>query len=473
MKMLRRFSTNHALFCMFLDGMLAMLALKLAFLVRPYMGGVNDAIKDLQSPKTIPTYAFIILAIVWVLIYFLNDQYDPEKNLRVVDEVSGILFSSMMAGIIMAGTLYLSNREISRVLFLTYTLLATIFSLTYRLVYRLFFRLSNKGQVEERRVLIAGAGVVGRRLADQFKAYSGLGYVVVGFVDDSLDARNKDPQILGSIDQIKDVIQEYHIDQVVTALPRRAFERLNQLVIDIHTLPVRLWVIPDYFAQTLSKAKIVDFAGMPMIDLRAPALNHFQRMTKRVFDLCLTIPLLVLISPVLLIIAILIKSDSPGPAFYVSKRVKEYGEYFGMIKFRTMRLNADQQLQQIMQKDKDGNLVHKRPDDPRVTKIGKFLRKTSLDELPQLFNIIKGDMSLIGPRPELPELVNLYEPWQRKRFTVPQGVTGWWQVNGRSDKPMHLNTQDDLYYIQHYSIWLDLQILLKTVLVVIRGRGAF
>jgi lipopolysaccharide/colanic/teichoic acid biosynthesis glycosyltransferase len=144
-----------------------------------------------------------------------------------------------------------------------------------------------------------------------------------------------------------------------------------------------------------------------------------------------------------------------------------------MIKFRTMRLNADQQLQQIMQKDKDGNLVHKRPDDPRVTKIGKFLRKTSLDELPQLFNVIKGDMSLIGPRPELPELVNLYEPWQRKRFTVPQGVTGWWQVNGRSDKPMHMNTQDDLYYIQHYSIWLDLQILLKTILVVIRGRGAF
>jgi lipopolysaccharide/colanic/teichoic acid biosynthesis glycosyltransferase len=153
--------------------------------------------------------------------------------------------------------------------------------------------------------------------------------------------------------------------------------------------------------------------------------------------------------------------------------MKENGEEFGMIKFRTMQVNADKQLQQIMQKDKDGNLVHKRPDDPRVTKIGKFLRKTSLDELPPLINIIKGDMSLIGPRPELPEMVSLYEPWQHKRFTVPQGVTGWWQVNGRSDKPMHLNTQDDLYYIQHYSIWLDLQILLKTILVVIRGKGAF
>jgi exopolysaccharide biosynthesis polyprenyl glycosylphosphotransferase len=281
------------------------------------------------------------------------------------------------------------------------------------------------------------------------------------------------PKVLGSIENIKTVIVTNKIDHVITALPRRAYSRLDQLVSDVHTLPVRLWVIPDYFHQALSEAKIMDFAGMPMIDLRAPALNHFQRMTKRVFDLVIILPLLLILLPLMGIIALLIKLDSQGPVFYVSKRMKENGETFGMIKFRTMGVNADQQLQQIMQKDKDGNLVHKRPDDPRVTNIGKFLRKTSLDELPQLFNIVKGDMSLVGPRPELPELVSQYEPWQRKRFTVPQGVTGWWQVNGRSDKPMHLNTQDDLYYIQHYSIWLDIQILLKTILVVVRGKGAF
>jgi len=471
--MIRRFSTNQALFCILLDGIFAVLALKLAFLVRPYMAGISNAIKDLPSPKSIPNYAYIILGVVWVMVYFLNNQYNPEKNLRVVDEASGIVFSSLMAGIIMAGALYLSNREISRVLFLTFVLLATIFSLSHRLIYRLIFRLTGRNQIKKRRVLIAGAGIVGRKLANQIRTYGGLGYVVVGFVDDNLDLRNKDSQILGSIDQIKEVIQKYHIDHVVTALPCRAYGRVDQLVSDVHTLPVRLWVIPDYFRQALSEAKMVDFAGMPMIDLRAPALNHFQRMTKRVFDLAFIIPALLFLLPLLAVIALLIKLDSPGPAFYVSKRMKENGAEFGMIKFRTMRVNADQQLQQIMQKDKDGNLVHKRPDDPRVTRIGKFLRKTSLDELPQMFNIIKGDMSLIGPRPELPELVNLYEPWQRKRFTVPQGVTGWWQVNGRSDKPMHLNTQDDLYYIQHYSIWLDLQILLKTILVVIRGKGAF
>jgi lipopolysaccharide/colanic/teichoic acid biosynthesis glycosyltransferase len=138
-----------------------------------------------------------------------------------------------------------------------------------------------------------------------------------------------------------------------------------------------------------------------------------------------------------------------------------------------MEKSADKKLDEVIQHDEEGHIIHKLPDDPRVTNIGRFLRKTSLDELPQLINIIRGDMSLIGPRPELPKMVDLYEPWQRARFAVPQGLTGWWQVNGRSDKPMHLHTEDDLYYIQHYSIWLDLRILLKTIWIVIKGKGAY
>ena len=169
----------------------------------------------------------------------------------------------------------------------------------------------------------------------------------------------------------------------------------------------------------------------------------------------------------------MIRFGSPGPIFYISERVKENSELFGMIKFRTMHVNADKLLDQVIKQDENGNVIHKRPDDPRLTKIGSFLRKTSLDELPQLINVIKGDMSLVGPRPELPRFVDCYELWQRKRFTVPQGMTGWWQVNGRSDKPMHLNTEDDIYYIQHYSIWLDIKILAKTILVVLRAKGAY
>ena len=144
-----------------------------------------------------------------------------------------------------------------------------------------------------------------------------------------------------------------------------------------------------------------------------------------------------------------------------------------MFKFRSMVENADQLSVDTILKDSHGNLTHKVPNDPRVTRVGKFIRRTSFDELPQLINVLKGEMSLIGPRPELPALVKHYEPWQRKRFAVPQGITGWWQVNGRSDKPMHLHTEDDIYYVQNYSLLLDISILLKTIWVVLKGKGAF
>ncbi len=211
-----------------------------------------------------------------------------------------------------------------------------------------------------------------------------------------------------------------------------------------------------------------------MFDLRAPVLDEYQRMVKRAFDLGVTI---VSLPPALLVmgvVALAIKLDSPGPVFYRQKRVGENGRLFEMIKFRSMVKNADELRHLVEEAGPGGKVIqHKTAHDPRITRVGAFLRRTSLDELPQLFNVLRGEMSLIGPRPELPHLVDKYELWQRKRFAVPQGMTGWWQVNGRSDKPMHLHTEEDLYYVQHYSLWLDLQILVKTVWVVLRGKGAY
>lgn len=196
-------------------------------------------------------------------------------------------------------------------------------------------------------------------------------------------------------------------------------------------------------------------------------------MSKRVFDLLLGSFALLLALPLMMLAALMIYLEDGSPVIFRQKRVGRDGRLFEIYKFRTMVKNAERLQSQVEQRDRDGNVIYKIRNDPRVTRVGRVLRRFSLDELPQLFNVLAGTMSLVGPRPELPALVANYESWQHKRFTVPPGMTGWWQIHGRSDRPMHLHTEDDLYYIQNYSIWLDLQIILRTLWIVIIGKGAY
>jgi len=196
-------------------------------------------------------------------------------------------------------------------------------------------------------------------------------------------------------------------------------------------------------------------------------------MIKRVFDFVISLIMVILSSPILAAAAAAIRLDSAGPILFRQTRVGENGKPFEMLKFRTMIADAEIKMMEKLREAGENEVIHKRAGDPRVTKVGRFLRRYSLDEVPQLINVLKGEMSLVGPRPEMPWLVDRYRPWQRKRFAVPQGITGWWQINGRSEKPMHLNTDEDLYYIYNYSLWLDIRILLMTPIAVIMGRGAF
>ncbi|HLU37701.1 MAG TPA: sugar transferase [Thermomicrobiales bacterium] len=192
---------------------------------------------------------------------------------------------------------------------------------------------------------------------------------------------------------------------------------------------------------------------------------------KRTIDILVASVALLLIAPLLLVVAMAIRIDSPGPALYRQKRVGRGGKVFTILKFRTMRYEPAGRLQ--MMKAEDGTMTHKIRNDPRITRVGAWLRRTSIDELPQLLNILIGQMSLIGPRPELVEIVNRYEDWQHRRHEVRPGLTGWWQVSGRSDRPMHENTELDVFYVDHISPGLDFKILIRTIGVVTKGRGAF
>ena|ERR1051325_6171598 len=196
-------------------------------------------------------------------------------------------------------------------------------------------------------------------------------------------------------------------------------------------------------------------------------------MLKHAFDLLFGFLALIFAFPIMALCVLMVYLDDGPPVIFRQTRVGKNGRLFEMFKIRTMVKDAEQLRSRIEIFDLDGNLIRKTKDDPRVTRVGHFLRRFSLDELPQLFNVLAGTMSLVGPRPELPYLAEKYEPWQRARFEVLPGITGWWQVNSRSDTPMQLHIEDDLYYIQNYSIWLDLKIILRTIWVVLIGRGAY
>jgi exopolysaccharide biosynthesis polyprenyl glycosylphosphotransferase len=299
---------------------------------------------------------------------------------------------------------------------------------------------------------------------------------LIGFLDDDPDKQGRsilDLPVLGTLKDVRSIVSSHAVDEVLIALPSRAHERLNELVAVLYDQPIRVRVVPDFFDLAFHNATVESMGGILFIGLRDPAIDGVQRLVKRLMDIVLSVLGLVLLSPVFLITAIAIKLQDGGPIFYKAERVGENGKTFQMWKFRSMVLGADKMQDSVIQRDNQGNIVHKLSNDPRVTRVGRFIRRTSIDELPQLFNVLKGDMSLVGPRPEMPWMVEKYELWQRKRFAVPQGITGWWQISGRSDAPMHLHTEHDLYYIQNYSLWLDIQILWKTLAVVVTGKGAY
>jgi exopolysaccharide biosynthesis polyprenyl glycosylphosphotransferase len=323
---------------------------------------------------------------------------------------------------------------------------------------------------------VIGAGELGERVASLLLNHSRWGYEPLGFIDDDQSKQGLQIHglpVLGPIDMLGEIAEQKHIDEVWVALPLRAHDRLRDIVAALERRPIRIKVVPDYFSMALVRAYAEILGGLPVIGLRDPLIEGVPRLVKRIFDLLMASLTLIPGLPAMGAIALLIRLDSRGPALLRQERVGENGRIFPMLKFRTMVAGSEKMGGPDHQTTEDSHVVHKHREDPRVTRIGRLLRRYSLDELPQLLNVFKGEMSLVGPRPEMPWLVDRYEPWQRKRFAVPQGLTGWWQIHGRSDKPMHLNTEDDLYYVYNYSIWLDLWILLNTPIAVLRGQGAF
>ncbi|MHB8993400.1 MAG: sugar transferase, partial [Chloroflexota bacterium] len=388
-----------------------------------------------------------------------------------------VLLATMAGMLGMAAFFYLFNIDFrSRMLFGYFFAIDLALLLNYRLIARYVVRSLVAGGYTSRRVVLVGATKVGRELAYLIRTQPWSGLTLAGFVDDDPILRTIDVEgfpVLGFAEQLPQIITDHQVDEVIVALTSKEHEKIAEIVLSLQTHPVRVRVVPDLFEMVSVRAQVEDFWGIPLIGLRDPVITGFDRAFKRVFDLIISSILLLLLGPVMLLIALAVKLDSPGPALFKQRRVGENGRLFWMYKFRTMIQDADKLIPKLEEDGVYSNGVFKVKQDPRVTRIGHALRRMSGDELPQLFNVLKGEMSLVGPRPEQPWIVERYEPWQRKRLSVMPGMTGWWQVNGRSDRPMFLNTEYDLYYIQNYTPILDLIILWKTIWVVLKGKGAY
>ena len=464
-------NTNYIIFSFLLDLIFVVAAVFLARWLRVVMPfGL-----PLPDPAKTPVL-LLQVCLLYPIIFTLFSLYDPERTYHAVVEFQMLSGASFVAALALAGLVYFTARDISRLTLLYFYGGHFVLVILWRAVVRLARRALNDNGQDYRNVLLIGGGEAAQRALQRLDDLAWAGVRLVGYLTDGEPihgAKEQDVPRLGGLSDVREVVRAQAVQDVMVALPAESYARVNELVERLIDQPCNIWVVPDYFSLLIYGGHVEDLGGVPMISLRTPALTGYQRVLKRVFDLIFGILVQIVVLPLSAVIAIAIKLDSPGPAIFKQQRVGENGQLFWMYKFRSMVQDADAHLVDVMCHDGNGHMVHKRPDDPRVTRVGRISRKFSMDELPQFFNVLKGDMSVVGPRPELPVLVEQYEPWQRVRFAVPQGITGWWQVNGRSDKPMHLNTEDDIYYVRHFSLLLDIQIILKTVWVMLRGKGAY
>lgn len=327
----------------------------------------------------------------------------------------------------------------------------------------------------ERRLLVVGSGRLGKMIMQHIAATPNLGYSIVGFLHDVQDPSGDFGRFktLGTLDDLAMVIRSMRVDEVVIALPSELHQQTIRSVRLCERLGASFKLVPELYELSLSRVDMETIEGIPLLGIKQKPLNKGQRLIMRLTDIVGSATILLLGSPIWLSFMALIKLTSPGEAVFHQPRVGENGKLFQCYKFRSMHKNAEQVLATLMAKNEAQGPMFKMKDDPRVTRIGKFLRRTSLDEIPQLFNVLKGDMSLVGPRPPLPREVAQYEEWQKGRLAMKPGMTGLWQVRGRSNLSFDEGVLMDLYYIENWSLRLYYYILSRTIPAVLFSRGAY
>jgi len=466
---------------MVLDVVSVLAAAILATLYKAQTGPIEGAEEFWQGTLFTGRSIWILMALLcgFTITLLITSKrlllYSPTKLNSIMGEQRRSLQACFTAGLFLTGALYVVHAaDIPRSIVLTtVALLALLLSLR-RLVYRILLYHRYDRGVGTRNVLIVGNGPEAHALRHHLESIRHLGYTFKGFIDFPGSAPRfsaASGEVIGTVDTLFQHARTLFVDEIFFTSPCE--RELVQNVLDkarIHGVDLR--VVPDMYNGLAWNSPIEYIGQFPTIPLHCGHVPEMGLLFKRVFDVLFSVLALIVMAPLLLVIAIAVKIDSRGPAFYKSERIGKKGRVFHCIKFRTMVRDADERRADVMHMNERDGVLFKISNDPRITRLGHFLRKYSLDELPQFFNVLKGEMSIVGPRPPIASEVKEYKLSHLRRLDVMPGITGLWQVQGRQDPSFASYVSLDVTYIDTWSIWLDFKIILRTVGVVFAGTGS-
>src|SRR3989441_7844789 len=424
-----------------------------------------------ELPRSEETLIVAMLAlIIWPLSLRAMGLYRPQRQKTPLDEVFGVFKATLVAGLLLVAlTYFIRESRYSRGTLALFTALSFVGISLARVFFKEVLQALRRRGFNLRYVLVLGSGRLARQVLQQIEAHRELGFVPVGCLSltrGRVGQRVDGTEVVGTIRDLRDVLTRQQVDQVLVALPSRFFHRLPRIMEICADTTVDVKLVPDVYQYATLFGGLEEFGGLPIVNLQSVGVLGINALAKRAFDVILSALFLALLAPLMLLVAALVKIGSPGPVLYRQERVGLDGKPFRMLKFRTMQDGAEQ----------DGPRFAE-PRDPRVTSLGSLLRRTSIDELPQLLNVLGGDMSLVGPRPERSVFIDKFRrhiPRYQLPHMVKAGMTGWAQIHRlRGQTSIEKRVEYDLYYIEHWSLLLDLRILARTLAGGFLSRNAY
>ncbi|MFZ5915887.1 MAG: undecaprenyl-phosphate glucose phosphotransferase [Chloroflexota bacterium] len=458
------------------DALLINLSFWLAYWMRYHQQWPLLVAPEYQEPYAVFMPIALALTVLLLVVFALGGVYHHRRGRSWFDEVYAVFSGTATGIVILMAITYVIQFYYSRFIFLMVGAVIVLLLSLERLALRLLKAEIRKRGYGTRHAIIVGAGEVGRSVMRNIVARPELGYRVIGFVDDHPEKAHTDIgrfRALGKLENLPRIVSREAVDEVIVTLPWMYHRKILSIVDQCERHDVRARIVPDLFQLSLTQVDVEDLGGIPLLSLRDISIHGGLWWVKRALDFTVALISLVVLSPMLLLLALAIKLDSPGPVIFAQTRIGKGGRPFTCYKFRTMRQGADEEKQSLIELNEAQGPLFKIRNDPRLTRLGKSLRRLSLDEFPQLYNILKGDMSLVGPRPPLPEEVSRYMEWHKKRLQTWPGLTGLWQVSGRSNLTFDEMCLLDIYYIENWSPALDTRIFLQTIPTVLLGNGAY